>query len=77
MEVDRGINSDDNGRDTPKESYELPTRIDTPGPIPKYMYSRVSPHVLVSWVMCQKTITVFGVFKIIFYILIVKQVKRL
>lgn len=48
MEVDRGINSDDNGRDTPKESYELPTRIDTPGPIPKYMYSRVSPHVLVS-----------------------------
>lgn len=40
MEVDRGINSDDNGRDTPKESYELPTRIDTPGPIPKYMYSR-------------------------------------
>lgn len=44
MEVDRGINSDDNGRDTPKEGYELPTRIDTPGPIPKYMYSRVSTY---------------------------------
>lgn len=71
MEVDRGINSDDNGRDTPKEGYELPTRIDTPGPIPKYMYSRVSTYCVV--LMCQKTITVFGDFKIIFYILIVKK----
>lgn len=42
MEVDRGINSDDNGRDILKESYELLIRIDILGFILKYMYSRVS-----------------------------------
>lgn len=42
MEVDRGINSDDNGRDILKEGYELLIRIDILGFILKYMYSRVS-----------------------------------
>ena len=42
MEADRGNHSDENGRETPKESFEMPMRTDTPGPLPKYMYSRVS-----------------------------------
>ncbi|XP_048729032.2 eukaryotic translation initiation factor 4E transporter-like isoform X3 [Ostrea edulis] len=40
MEMERTYYSDDNGRDTPKGSYEMPTRTDTPGPLPKYRYSR-------------------------------------
>ncbi|XP_078337081.1 uncharacterized protein LOC111134449 isoform X4 [Crassostrea virginica] len=40
MEADRGNHSDENGRETPKESFEMPMRTDTPGPLPKYMYSR-------------------------------------
>ncbi|XP_061162294.1 eukaryotic translation initiation factor 4E transporter-like isoform X2 [Saccostrea echinata] len=40
MEAERASNSDDNGRDTPRESFEMPARTDTPGPVPKYMYSR-------------------------------------
>jgi hypothetical protein len=42
MEMERTYYSDDNGRDTPKESFEMPIRADTPGPLPKYRYSRVS-----------------------------------
>ena len=38
--MEREFNSDDSGRNTPREV--VVTRSDTPGPTPAYIYSRVS-----------------------------------